>query len=194
MSSKMHYRSVKENDDYILVDVKFDIASMTLKEDMEKDVYSEFQSIYYKLFLFERENDSGYIKEPIALRKDGLVGEYILSHPEIWSNDDINITYDKVVNAYLIASHSQNLKMANKIEPLFIRRIYGSRDELGNICSLTVLDYIVDNGDFKEYLKELDGKVDNGVKEYIVYEDGEYFKKVLVPEKEKMKVKSSANS
>ena len=68
MSSKMHYRSVEENKDYMLVDVKFDIACMTIKEDIEKDVYSELQSIYFKLFQFERENKRSYIQEPIAIR------------------------------------------------------------------------------------------------------------------------------
>ena len=194
MSSKMHYRSVEENKDYILVDVKFDIARMTMNEDIEKEVYSELQSIYFKLFSYECNNRIGYIKEPIALRKDSIVGRYILSHQEICLDDDTDITYKKIVDAYNVATYSKNLKMANKILPLFMGRISGTRDELGDICNLTVLDYILDNGNFDDYLKKLDGKVENIVKEYYVYEDGEYSRRVLAPEIEKVKVKSSTNN
>lgn len=193
MSSKMHYRSVEENKDYILVNVKYDIARMTVYEDIEKDVYSEFQSIYFKLFVFERENQIGYLQEPIALRKDSLSGKYILSHPEIWINDDEQVTYDKVVNAYSVATFEDNTKMANKILPLFKGRVSGSRDELSDICSLNVLDFILSNGDFKEYLKKKDGKVNNQAREYFVYEDGEYNRRVFDTEKGKVKVKSSVN-
>lgn len=194
MSSKMHYRSVEENKDYILVDVKFDIARMTMNEDIEKEVYSELQSIYFKLFSYECNNRIGYIQEPIALRKDSIVGRYILSHPEICINDDTDVTYNKIVNAYNVATFEDNIKMANKILPLFKGRVSGSRNELGDICSLSVLDYILSNGDFKEYLNKKDGTVKNQVNEYLVYEDGEYLKKSLSLEKDKIKVKSSANA
>ena len=50
MNMKKHYRSVEENKDYILVDLKFDISCMTIRDDIEKEVYSEFQTIYFKLF------------------------------------------------------------------------------------------------------------------------------------------------
>lgn len=194
MSSKMHYRSVEENKDYMLVDVKFDIACMTIKEDIEKDVYSELQSIYFKLFQFERENKRSYIQEPIAIRKDSLVGQYILSHPEICINEDFDVTYDKIVNAYSVATFEDNTKMANKILPLFKGRISGSRDELGEVCSLVVLDYILSNGDFKEYLKKKDGILNTQSKEYYVYEDGSYSRRALDSEKGKAKVKSSVNN
>lgn len=194
MSSKMHYRSVEENKDYMLVDVKFGIAYMTGKDDIEKDVYSELQSIYFKLFQFEKENNIGYNKESIAIRKDSLVGQYILSHSELWINDDEQVTYDKVVNAYNVATFEDNTKMANKILPLFKGRVSGSRDELGDVCSLFVLDYILSNGDFKEYLKKKDGTVENQEKHYIVYEDGEYSRRILDSEKGKAKVKISVNA
>lgn len=194
MSSKMHYRSVEENKDYMLVDVKFGIAYMTGKDDIEKDVYSELQSIYFKLFQFEKENNIGYNKESIAIRKDSLVGQYILSHSELWINDDEQVTYDKIVNAYNVATFEDNTKMANKILPLFKGRVSGSRDELGDVCSLFVLDYILSNGDFKEYLKKKDGTVENQEKHYIVYEDGEYSRRILDSEKGKAKVKISVNA
>lgn len=191
MSSKIHYKSVEENKDYMLVNVKTDLAYMTMKEDIEDDVYKELQSIFFGLVSYEHDNNIGYIKEPIAIKKDSIIGRYILCHPESFVNDDTEVTYDKIVNAYDVATFEDNTKMANKILPLFKGRVSGSRDELGDVCSLVVLDYILDNGDFKEYLRKKDGEYRN--REYYVYEDGRYSRRFLSAEKRNVKVKSSAN-
>ena len=178
MSSKIHYKSVPENRDYLLVDVKCDIARLTMREDIEQDVYSELQSIYFKLFTYEHDS-VGYIKEPIAIKKDSIVGKYILSHPEVCLDDDLEVTYDKVVNSYLVATFSNDFKKANKIEPLFIKKVSGTKDELVDKYDSKILDYILEHDNFYEYLDRLDEKDNNKGREYIVYENGQYSKKTL---------------
>lgn len=191
MSSKIHYRSVPDNEDYLLVNVKFDLARATMKEDIEADVYRELQSIYFQLFSYEHENNIGCIKEDIALRKDSIVGKYMLSHPELFLNEDEEVSYDKIVGAYNVAIFDNNMKMANKILPLFQSRVSGSKDELSDGCNPNVLDYILANGDFKDHLRKIDGEYK--YREYYVYENGKYEKKSLRPELRVVKVKNVAN-
>lgn len=194
MEKKIHYKSVDENQDYILIKILYNLDYLlTYNDKVESKAYEELQSIYFGIFQFERNAGVIYKHEPIALKKDSELGKYILSHPEIFIDDDKEVTYDKVVSAYNVATFEDNAKMANKILPLFQRRISGNRDQLSEICNLNVLDFILKNGNFKEYLDKLDGKVVVENKEYIVYEDDEYSRKILGPTKGNVKVKNIAN-
>ena len=189
MQSKVHYKSVKTNDEYITIPVKRTGLSLFLIDDerVNSDVYKELQSVYYGILNFEKEQGI-YINDDISIKKSSLLGSFILSHPESFINDDTDVTYKKIVNAYSVATFEDNTKMANKILPLFKGRISGRKEELADVCDLKVLDFILKNGDFDEYLNNLDGK-EKTPRRYIVYEDGKYFFGDLAKEKQNVKVK-----
>lgn len=189
MLSKIHYKSVKDNAEYITIPIKINGLSLFLDEDeqISSDVYKELQSMYFGLFQFEKEQGV-YIKDDIALRKDSIIGSFILSHPENFINDDTDVTYKKIVDAYSVATFEDNTKMANKILPLFKGRVSGRKEELVDVCDLKVLDFILENGNFQEYLNKLDG-IDITPKRYVVYEDENYFFSDLNKEKTPVKVK-----
>ncbi|MDO5003674.1 MAG: hypothetical protein Q4E39_05575 [bacterium] len=189
MQSKVRYKSIKTNDEYITIPVKINGLSLFLVDDerVSSDVYKELQSVYFGILNFEKEQCI-YVRDDIALRKDSILGRFILSHPENFINDDTDVTYKKVVDAYSVATFEDNTKMANKILPLFKGRVSGRKEELADICDLKVLDFILNNGDFDEYLNNLDGK-EKTPRRYIVYEDEKYFFSDLAKEKPNVKVK-----
>lgn len=189
MLSKIHYKSAKNNDEYITIPVKFGLSLFLVDDEkrVSSDVYKELQSAYFGLFQFEKEQGV-YIKDDVALRKDSILGRFILSHPENFIDEDTDVTYKKIVNAYSVATFEDNTKMANKILPLFKGRVSGRKEELADICDLRVLDFILNNGDFDKYLDNLDGKVEQP-KKYVVYEDDKYFFSDLAKEKANVKVK-----
>lgn len=189
MQSKVRYKSVKTNDEYITIPVKINGLSLFLVDDERIDlaVYEELQSVYFGLFTFAKKQGI-FINDDVALRKDSILGRFILSHPENFIDEDTDVTYKKIVNAYSVATFEDNTKMANKILPLFKGRVSGRKEELADICDLRVLDFILNNGDFDKYLDNLDGKVEQP-KKYVVYEDDKYFFSDLAKEKANVKVK-----
>lgn len=185
---KLYYKGVKDNEEYITVPVKYGLELFLVDDErIDSDVYRELQSVYYGLFHFEKEQGI-YVRDDIALRKDSILGHFILSHPESFINDDTDITYKKIVDAYSVATFEDNTKMANKILPLFKGRVSGRKDELADVCDLKILDFILNNGDFNKYLDKLDGKVDQQ-KRYVVYENGKYSFSNLTRENAYEKVK-----
>ncbi len=189
----IYYKNVPENHDYILINVKHDLLYL-IREGIPNEIYSELQSIYYGLLQFEQQLQR-YISEDIAIRKDSLIGSFILLNKRTFIPED-EITYKKVVNAYNIAVFKEDNHMANKILPLFKERVSGSIEELSKIYSSDILLNILENENFEEYLKMLDGKKDKTVenkkeKEYVIYENGGYTKRKLGDIKEEYKVKES---
>lgn len=189
IKTKVYYKSVKGNEEYITVPVKCKGLSLFLDDDERIDlaVYEELQSVYFGLFTFAKKQGI-FINDDVALRKDSILGRFILSHPENFIDEDTDVTYKKIVNAYSVATFEDNTKMANKILPLFKGRVSGRKEELADICDLRVLDFILNNGDFDKYLDNLDGKVEQP-KKYVVYEDDKYFFSDLAKEKPNVKVK-----
>lgn len=189
------FKSNKDNDEYIMIDVLTGIGVLLANRDkylVSDDVFNEISDIYFTAF--DREvrkelkwNDIG----TIALRKDSLLGQYLINNADDVKiqNMDLYISYEKVVNALNIAMFENDCKISNKILPLFKEQISGIKDELETYCSRNVIEYILKNNDFKTYIEKYNGEYKPD--EYIVYEEGEIFRKDLVNSKNKLKEKTS---
>lgn len=184
------YKEVKENRNYILVGVKFDLLTLALKLH-ELKIHPEIGEIIFdmqhKLFEFETQGKK-YIDD-VAIRKDSLIGNYLITHTD--GNHVINesryIDFKKVTDAFNIATLESNDKMVALLLPLFKKRENGTFDELKKRYSEEVLNYILEHDSLEEYLNEIDGIENSREKEYTIFENGEYFKEVLKNKTKKLK-------
>lgn len=176
------YNEIKENKDYILVGVKFYLPALALKFH-ELEIHPEIGEIifdmHHKLFEFEKQEEN--YMDDVAIRKDSLIGNYLISHTD--GNHIINesryIDFKKVTDAFNIATLEDNDKMVALLLPLFKNRENGTFDELKKRYSEEVLNYILSHDSLEEYLNETDGIENSRDKEYIIFENGEYSKGVL---------------
>lgn len=176
------YNEIKENSDYILVGVRFELLTLALKFH-ELEIHPEIVKIifdmHHKLFEFERQ-EKKYI-DYVAIRKDSLIGNYLITHTD--GNHVINesryIDFKKVTDAFNIATLEDNDKMVDLLLPLFKNRESGTFEELEKKYSEELLNYILEHDSLKEYLNEMDGIESSREKEYIIFENGEYSKRVL---------------
>lgn len=170
------------DDNYLMIDVKSDLCSFVTDENLNIpcDVKKEAMFIYSDWFSYEENlmyEKEKIINHKIAIRCDSNLGGYLLSNFDNVNiiNDDLNVSYEKVVSALDIAIFEDKCKLVNKIMPLFKGRVSGFKSELIGKYDEAVLDYILNNPDYKMYLE----KMDYECKEFIVYEDGFYSKKTL---------------
>ncbi len=170
------------DDNYLMIDVKSDLCSFVTDENLNIpcDVKKEAMFIYSDWFSYEENlmyEKEKIINHKIAIRCDSNLGGYLLSNFDNVNiiNDDLNVSYEKVVSALDIAIFEDKCKLVNKIMPLFKGRVSGFKGELIGKYDEAVLDYILNNPDYKMYLE----KMDYECKEFIVYEDGFYSKKTL---------------
>lgn len=176
------YNEIKENKDYILVGVRFELLTLALQFH-ELKIHPEIVKIifdmHHKLFEFERQ-EKKYI-DYVAIRKDSLIGNYLITHTD--GNHVINesryIDFKKVTDAFNIATLEDNDKMVDLLLPLFKNRENGTFEELEKRYSEELLNYILEHDSLKEYLNEMDGIESFREKEYIIFENGEYSKRVL---------------
>lgn len=167
---KYSYASIKEDDEYILVDVKVSLGMAVMCQDISYEIKSKMGKIYSSLFEFEKENKCGYVSN-VLLRKNSEVGQYITSHSDMFLDDSKYISYEKIVNAFNVAVYEDNAKMSNKIMPLFKGMVSGDKKELleQEQAKENVLDYILINDNFYEYLEKQNGE--QVIKNYLVYDD-----------------------
>ena len=184
MLKKVNYFTLPEDEMYIVINPVEGIGSILHDYSIEKDVYILFQSMHYGLFMYENSNGLKNTKE-VLISKFSDIGKYIITHPERFENDDLNVTYKKVVNAFNISVFTDDKEMEEKILPLFKNRVEGNKKDLVKYVDINTLNYILKNKSFDEYLKKLDDKSD--FKEYVVFEDGIYTSKKI--EKVKMMIK-----
>lgn len=180
MEHIFRYSTNKDNEDYLMVNVRKDLDGL-FTESIPENIKKETEQIVSIFSQYQKENNDTFFQK-IALRKDSVLGKFILSHPEIFFNDDDYISYDKIVNAYNVAVFENDDKMANKILPLFKSRMSGMKEEFSSFPE-KVISYISRNFDFYYYLNSKDN-----VYQYLVYEDGTYQRKSLIPN-HKMKQK-----
>lgn len=166
------------------------LKNTTELANIEKCVLQEF--IRQDLACFDYSKKVGKNITKLAVRKDSIVGKYLLSCQD--ENRVLNsskyIDYDKVVNAFNISIFSNNLKMSKSIYPLFINKVEGNYQVLGNNYDFNTIDYILANPSFKTYLE---GKRDSLDEVYhVVYEEDKCFLKEFKA-KSKTLVKSNTN-
>lgn len=190
------YKEIKENKDYILVGVRFDLLLLAAELE-ELKIHFEIEKIifdmHHKLYEFERQ-EKKYI-DYVAIRKDSLIGNYLITHTD--GNHVINesryIDFKKVTDAFNIATLEDNDKMVDLLLPLFKNRENGTFEELEKRYSEELLNYILEHDSLKEYLNEMDGIESSREKEYIIFENGEYSKRVLKNKTKKLKNTSLIN-
>lgn len=171
MRNMFRYCSNKDNDDYLMIDIRGDFGNLIM-EDIPQNIQKEIRQAFLDFFQYQKENESKVL-ETVALRKDSVLGQFILSSSDLFFNDDNYISYEKVVNAYNIAVFENDDKMANKILPLFKNRMSGMKEEFSDFPE-KVISYISRNADFYHHLKSKDN-----IFQYLVYEDGIYQRKNL---------------
>lgn len=188
---KYFYKSLKEDNDYIVLGTREDFFSLMSDKKITENTQVEemIKTMYYSLYLFEQESRLGYINLEFLIRKDSFLGMFMLDNPDTFINDDNYISYDKVVGAYLISSYQEQSKMNNKIFRLLKDRKSGTKEELLKEHSEYVLDYILENPSYDSFLRKKDNKIVSTNKKYIVYEDDFYsvksFEKINVKQKVK---------
>lgn len=188
---KYFYKSLKEDNDYIVLGTREDFFSLMSDKKITENTQVEemIKTMYYSLYLFEQESRLGYINLEFLIRKDSFLGMFMLDNPDTFINDDNYISYDKVVGAYLISSYQEQSKMNNKVFRLLKDRKSGTKEELLKEHSEYVLDYILENPSYDSFLRKKDNKIVSTNKKYIVYEDDFYsvksFEKINVKQKVK---------
>lgn len=173
------YNEVKENKEYILVDIK-EIVKSEFEKNLDSDILKEGVNILNKQMQYDIDHlNKEEIKE-IAVRKDSKIGRYVLENGR---NKAHYISHKAVTNAYLISVAQNEEKLSNKLMHLFKGRVEGWYDELTNVPA-RILEYITDNNDYELYLSKLDG---NYHRKYYIYENDTIENKELSSVKKYMK-------
>lgn len=150
---KFKFRTDERNDDYLVI-LEESAGTFNMGEcglsGMDISTWQEMRAL-----TIAKLNNGG----DIYILKSSLIGEWLLAHADgkNYINDDSFISYNKVVGALNIAIFSNEVKMTNKILPLFQGRVEGTREELMDVFSESVLDYILEHPNFSEYLEKVDG-------------------------------------
>lgn len=167
------YSTNQDNEDYLMVSVKEDFLKLLLLENIPKDIKELMSNMCYELARYELDQGLEYQKEKVALRKDSPLGSYILTHPEIFHNEEEDINYSKVVEAYQIALFDEKEKMCNKLGILF-RGGFAENGENFSTIPANVCEYIKNHHDFWYHYHSRKGDYP-----FLVYEEGSYQRKVL---------------
>ena len=173
------------NDEYLEYDILKDTSEMIFQfsgEKINKEVVKEF--IEQDLALFEYSKTVGKDISKLAIRKDSLIGRYLLACKDEKRVLNISryVDYDKVVNAFNISIFSKNSKMSESLYPLFINRTEGTFEELSSKFDFNTIEYILTNHSFKNYLSNIDNMEKEPVT-HVVYENGRCFEKKFDAEK-----------
>jgi len=175
-----------QKDNFMLVDYNSlmtirDEAYKTLGLDKSREIREEIELMIAKLAYFQVENQTLPIKE-FLIKIESPTAKFLIDTPS--RRVDAYITYENVVAAYLNAITTADNKMANKIEPLLKKRVFGFTNEIQDEYEYGVLEYIKENGNLQSFLegkrqikrvKNIYPIEDSECDEYIVYEDGNCF-------------------
>ena len=177
----------KENSNYLMIGPKTNLGILLIDDDIElpQEVKEEVNCMYFDLFSFEKENKTGYVSE-VAFLKDSVLGKYLIENngKNGIVNLDLEMTYEKVINAFNISVFEDN-PIQQKILPLFKGQVMGTKEDLVKEYDEDVIEYILEHTSFEDYLNGNNGVKNNTT--YVVFENGEYTKKSLRKENEKVK-------
>lgn len=93
----IRYKTHPDNDNYILIGIRTNISMLLYSYNIPPKIEEELQEIYYGSLKYLNNSD---FTGDIAIRKDSLLGEYILTEYD-YGNEDLNITHEKIRNALL---------------------------------------------------------------------------------------------
>lgn len=177
------FKTNKDNDNYIVI-TRFELILMTGIQDIPLEIRNEALDVFSKMIKIE--HSIGTIKE-IALSKEERLTNFLLStNLESIRNEDNIVTYNKVINAFNIATFEKN-PISDAILFLFRGQVKGKKEELTKLYGKEVIEYILENDDFEKYLKKVNGEYTPN--EYLVYENQKFVKKVLEQSINKQKEK-----
>ena len=170
------FKSNPDNNEYIVIDKYHDIGVLMFTADTPEEVKLESSEIISTLKQYQKNNYLGFIGK-VTIRKDSYLGQYLISNSDQKRiiNEDLLITYIKVINAFNVAAFEGN-KILDKILVLFREQASGSKESLMKKYDEDVLDYILEHDSFYG-LARTEEKIN--AKEYLVYEDGKCTKRTL---------------
>ncbi|MBE6147662.1 MAG: hypothetical protein E7168_04945 [Firmicutes bacterium] len=165
------FKQNANNRDYLVIS-RIDLGILIVSDtyNLPTDLVSEINKMYFEIFTFEKEKKMGYISE-MSIPKNSLLGSYLIENQgkDGIINSDLRVKYSKVVNAFNLAVYTNN-PIQEEILPLFKGEVSGERDELVEKYGETVIDYILEQPNFLDYVLG----INNQDKSYVVYEDGKY--------------------
>lgn len=131
--------------------------------------------------------DRPYGNKKYAIRKDSILGNYILNLPndKVYNCDNI-ITFEKITNALNIAIFEDNSIYLKLIE-LFRNQVAASKDIIEFKYGLDVVNYIIEHDDFKSYLKKVNGTYEPT--KYLVYDKGELSEQIISIKENQKRIK-----
>lgn len=179
----IRYKTHPDNENYILIGIKTNIAMLLFSNRLDGKIEEELEEIYYGSLKYLNYND---FTGDIAIKKDSLLGEYILTEYSD-SNEDLNITHEKIRNALDIAMFEED-EISNLIFPLFKNLVSGKINELEEIYNKDVLEFISKRNDFKLYIDKLTGTYQG--RDDLIYDNG-IFKMNLYEELKKENIKKT---
>lgn len=171
----INFKTVKDNEEYIIFNGKKGLEYLIKDDQIKEKIKVVASSIYFDTFKYENENKIPSISE-IAIRVDSVIGIFLMENDLIYS-ENLIVSYNKIINAFNIAIFENN-PIVKSILPLFKNQISGKKDELIGTYSSEVIEYILNNDDFNYYIERLNRTYQP--KEYIVYENGEFTKRILL--------------
>lgn len=161
-------RTNSDNSEYLVIS-RCGVGTLFIEDKVPQEIKKIAKKAYYGIIKFEKEK---YISE-VSIKKDSELGNYLLHTEDIKVyNDDIYVTYEKVVNSFNIAIFESN-PISEKILPLFKKQISGTRNKLLENYDVETIDYILSNPNFCTYLDKINGEyeADSEQNECVVYEN-----------------------
>ena len=173
----IRYKTHPDNNNYILIGIRTNISMLLYSYNIPPKIEEQLEEIYYGSLKYLNNSD---FTGDIAIRKDSLLGEYILTEYD-YGNEDLNITHEKIRNALDIAMFEED-EISSLIFPLFKNLEGGRIDKLKEKYDENILDYIAKRNDFKLYIDKLTGTYQGRVD--LIYDNG-LIKKNLYEESKK---------
>jgi len=183
------FKSSKDNDEYLMVDGRYTMMLLGQNQNLTDDEIEEADKIYFGLYEFEKLNNNTHVSE-IAIRKDSAIGQYLLNNSDSEIiNEDLYIFQEDVKNALLISLYEHDT-IYEKIIDLFRAQVGGYKAVLLEQYDESVLDYILTHRDFESWINKEEIKP----KEYVVFENGEFSRRVLSTGKKVLEKKDENKS
>lgn len=172
----------KENKGYLNFST-FSLYMLSVK-NTPKQVLKEVNKIFSATREYEKKEKCSIGEMTIS--KDSVLGRYILESNDSGIFSDLTISYSEITNSFNISIFEDN-PISKDIFPLFKNQVSGDLKSLYKKYDENVINYILNNKDFKYYLELINGTYKPN--EYRVYENGKFTKRKLINNVNELKLK-----
>lgn len=173
------FKSNTKDDKYLTLSF-LDISMLAYDDELSLpvEVVKDARRIFYKRSELTIKNKHN--KDKFNIRKDSTIGQYLINNfdQDYIINEDEYIYYVQIIEALKISIFENN-EIFNQIIPMFRAQVQGSKEELRKNYDESVLDYILENDNFEEFLTKQDENYEESNSEFIIYENGEFSSKIL---------------